>query len=345
MPAPITTYRSLGYVGMVRETTPGTSQAPSVFFKFIEAPTLKPDQTIQYYRNGNVRDMTVALKETFQHKGGFKCLAYADEGAALTAWSFGKDTKTGGGDPYTHTITLLDTLPWLGAEIGYAEDGVTNGMVDRIVDAKINQLVIEGMAGKQIFLTPDMVGETSAFQGTTPTAQTFNDGATEGPYTFQQSAFTMTSLGSDSSTMQGQIQSFKITLQQNLQAVYGPGTLVPIGIVEKGRDCFLEFVVVFTGPSIYELGYFGAASAVTTPSTTIGTGTFLIKATAVAASPGPERSYAITAALFDIQEVRPLIAPNADLMIVSVKGRMRRNGSTYPLAAVAINGQSTAYTA
>lgn len=343
MAAPIITYRALGYVGLVRETTPGTGQAPSKFFKFLEPVSFKPKQEIQYYRDGNVRDMTVALKETFRHEGSFKCLTYADEGAALCAWAFGKDTLTGAGDPYTHTLSLLDTLPWLGAEIGYAEDAQTTvlGMVDRIVDLKIASLVIEGQAGKQIYLTPTMIGLLSDFQNVTPTTQTFNDAVAMGPYTFQQSVFTLTTLGSDSAVMAGQIQSFKITLDQNLQPVYGPAQLPPIGAVERGRDCLLEFVVVFAGNTIYRLGYLGAVGG-TTPSVTIGTGTFSVKATCQAS---PEHSMTLTCNNFDIQEVEVLLQPNAELCVVSVKGRMKKVSTTYPLTAVFLNAVNAAYTA
>lgn len=343
MPAPITAYRSLGYVGLVREATPGTGEAPTKFFKFLEPVSLKPAQTIQYYRNGNERDMTVALKETFRHEGSFKALAYADEGAALCAWAFGKDTITGAGDPYTHTLSLLDTIPWLGGEIGNAEgtQATTVALVDRIVDMKIASLVIEGQAGKQIYLTPTFIGLVSDFKDTTPTAQTFNDGVANGPYTFQQSVFTMTSLGSDSSTMQGQIQNFKITLDQNLEAIYGPAQLAAIGAVERGRDAMLEFDVVFASSSIYRLAYFGGTSG-TAASATIGTGTFAVKATCQAA---PEHSMLITCNNFDLLSAEVLLAPNADLCVVKVKGRMKKVSTTYPLTAVFLNAVSAAYTA
>ncbi len=343
MPAPITTYRSLGYVGLVRETVPGTGQAPTKFYKFIDNPTLRAQQTIQYYRNGNMRDFNVALKETAFYKGGLKCLMYADEGAALLAWCFGKDVVSGVGDPYTHTITLLDTLPWLGGEVGRAEDSVatTNQMVDRIVDAKLAQLVIEGQAGKQIYATPEVEGLVAAYQNTTPTTQSFNDGATQGPFTFQQSVFTMTSLGSDSSTMAGQIQEFKITLNQNTQIVYGPAQLPGIGIVEKGRQIDLEFTVVFAGATIYRLGYFGGVGG-SAFDAAVGTGNFEVKATAAL---GPERSVDITCTNFDIMSVDVLLAPNADLCVAKVTGRLRYASATLPLSAVVKNGVSAQYTA
>lgn len=343
MPAPITVYRSLGYVGMVREATPGTGEAPTKFFKYLEPVSFKPQQQIQYYRNGNERDMTVALKETFRHEGSFKALVYADEGAALMAWAMGKDTLSGAGDPYTHTLTLLDTIPWLGAEVGNAEgtQATTVALVDRIVDVKIASLLIEGQAGKQIYMTPTLIGLTSDFKDTTPTTQVFNDAAAMGPYTFQQSVFTMTSLGSDSSTMAGQIQNFKILLSQNLEPVYGPAQLPPIGAVERGRDCTLEFDVVFSGNTIYRLAYFGSTAG-TAASATVGSGTFSIKATC---NGSPEHSMTITCNNFDIASVDILQAPNADLCIVKVKGRMKKVSTTYPLTAVFLNAVSAAYTA
>ena len=342
-PAPITTYRSLGYVGLVREATPGTGEAPSKFYKFIEPVSLKAVQDVMIYRDGNVRDLTVPLKQTAHYEGSFKALAYADEAAALTAWAMGKDTISGAGDPYTHTLTLLDTLPWLGGELGYAEDAMTTvvGMVDRIIDAKISQLVIEGAAGSQVFLTPTIQGLKADFQNTTPTAQVFNDGSGQGPYTFQQSVFTFTNLGSDSATLQGQVQSFKITLNQNNLVVYGPAQLPGIGIVERGREISLEFVVVFSTNSLYRVGYFGGTSG-TAFLETIAAGTFNIVATCQAS---PLHNMSITCNAFDVEEVTPILNPNAELMTFAVKGRCVKVGATYPMTAIFKNAVNAAYTA
>lgn len=343
MAAPITANRSLGYIGFAREVTPGTGLAPNKFYKWL-SHSLLPKQTIQYHRDGNVRDMTVALKEMFHHAGGFKSLFYMDEGGAMLAWAFGADSVAGGSAPYTHTITLSDSIPWICGEIGYYEgSAATILMTDRIVSSKVNQLVIEGDAGHEIFITPDFVGETSAFQDASPTSVTFADTAVNGPLMFQQSVFTLTSgFGADYATMAGQIQKFKLTITQNLEAVYGPNSLVPIGILEKGRDVHGDFTVVFSTADVYQQAYFGGNSG-TTPSATIGVGGFEVKGT-TSAGP-PEYSADITCNLFQIEAAEPMLNPNAELAIMHITGRMIRSGATYPMSAVVKNAQATQYTA
>lgn len=339
MPAPITGYRSIGYVGVAQETTPGTSVAPAFFFKFLN-DNLTPQQQIAYFRDGNVRDLTVALKETFHHQGSLQHLVYVNEGAAMLAYAMGADSIVGAGDPYTHTLTLADTLPYLSVEKGYFETQAGGlQLVDRLVSCKVTKLTIEGAAGKEILFTPEIIGTTSEFKGTTPTAQSFTDTpATQGPWMFHQSVFTFTSgFGSDYATIAGQVQNFKITLDNQVQAVYGPNSLVPIGLIENAREVDLEFSVVFNTNDGYVDAFFNGG---TSPSATITTGSFTIKGTIAAA---PEHSMQLVCALADVNMYDVRLDPNAKLAVAKFTCKVRRNGSTYPLAAVVKNAQSTAY--
>ena len=341
MPAPITGYRTIGYIGAAQETTPGTPVAPSKFYKFL-TDNLSPQQVIRNFRDGNVRDVTVAVKETFHHEGGFQHLVYVDEGGAMLAWAMGADTVTGGMDPYTHTLTLADTLPYLSVEKGYFETQAGGlQLVDRLVSCKVTKLVINGKAGSEILFTPEIIGITSDFKGTTPTSQTFVDTpATQGPWMFHQSVFTFTTgFGTDYATIAGQVQDFTLTIDNQVEAVYGPNSLVPIGLIENAREVTLEFSVVFSGLTGYAQTFFGAAAGVA-PSATITTGSFTVKGTIAAA---PEHSITLVAALADVHMYDIALDPDAKVAIAKFTCEIRRSGSTYPLSAVVMNAQSADY--
>ncbi len=334
---PATAFRRLGYIGGAKQASQGTGVVPTYFWKFLKHAVL-PDQKISSYRDGNVRDLTFELKEILKWGGSFQTFFYANEGAALLCWAMGDDAITGAGDPYTHTLTLTDALPWLSIELGmYQDSAAAYQLVDRVVDAKINKLTIEGEASKPLLLTPDIIGLTSAKQGAAATV-TFSDGAGQGPMTFLQSVFTITG-PTDAATLAGQVQKFKLDLDQKLWFIPGPNSLVPIGLLEQGREVGLTFDAVFSGPTIYLLTYYGATGG-TAPAAALGAGSFDVKATCQAA---PEHSAQITAGALNFHVAKLEIAPDGNVAMAQITAQPLKSGATMPLAAVVKNAKATAY--
>lgn len=337
---PVTVFRRLGYVGAAKQASQGTGVAPTKFWKLVKH-ALVPSQKIGYYRDGNVRDLTFGLKELINFAGAIQTYLYADEGAALLAWALGLDTISGVADPYTHTLSFVDSLPWLSVEVGYYMDsGGVIQLTDRVIDTKVGKLTVDAEATKPALLTADFVGMTSAKQ-VAPATVTFNDTpATQGPSTFLQGVFTITG-PTDAATLQLQVQKAKIEVDQKLLPVPGPNSVVPIALLEQARQVNLTFDAAFSGPSIYQLAYYGAAAG-TAPAAALGSGTLDLKFTAAAA---PEHSQDFNLAALDFTIVKLEINPDAGLAMASVTAQPRRSGATYPLAVICKNAFATSYTA
>jgi len=334
-----TAYRRLGYLGAAKETPQGTPVAPAKFFKFLRE-SFVASQDFGHYRDPNNRDITFTLKEKFGYAGSFQTFLYSDEGAALLTWALGADAVSGASDPWTHTITLADNLPYLTVEAGFFEDltasPTISGLIDRVTDCKIGSLQIDAETGKPVLLTADLVGVTSVKQAT-PATVTYADALANGPAVFHQGVFTITG-PSDAATLQGQVQKFSMKCNQNLQPVFANG-LVAIGIVEQAREFEFNMSVVFSGPSIYQLAYYGTASG-TVPSATLGTGTFDALFTVQAA---PLHTFDLNMAALTFTVVKLEINPDAQVAVAEIVAKPRKSGATLPLEVIVKNAVSVAY--
>lgn len=332
---PAVVYRRLGYIGAAKQTSQGTPVAPSRFFKFTRHAFVA-DQTITSYRDPNTRDRTFNLKELFKFAGTFQTFLYSDEGGALLAWAMGADNVTGASDPYTHTISFADGLPWLSFELGqYMDNSGAYGLIERVQDCKLTGLQIEGEAGKPVLLTPDIIGITVAKQ-TNGATVTYSAGGGE-PMTFTQGVFTITG-PSDASVLQGQIQKFSVGIKNNVQPVQA-NAFTAISLLETAREVDLSLTAVFSGPSVYQLTYFGGPSA-TAPSPTLGSGSLTIVITAQAA---PEHSVTLTLGALDFSVVKLEMNPDGNVAKADITAIPRKSGATMPLAVTVKNAVAQAY--
>lgn len=329
----VTLYRDLAYLGAVKQSALGSPGAPTKFF-VLQNCAFIPSPKVTDFRTGNQRDIGFSVKEEWLYKGAFKTFLYADEGAALFAWLMGKDTKTGAGDPWTHTLDLsVDALPYLSFEASYFE----NGLIDRVQDCKIARLMLESEAGKEAMLTVDLLGGAPARQSSGATVS-FSNGASEGPMMMHQAAITLTG-PTDASTLQGQVRKVTLVVDPGINPEYGPGVYAPIAQFEQARLITVKLDVLFSGDSIYRLTHFGGTSG-TAPSATVGTGAFEIKYTSQAS---PEHSIDITTGYLNWKNASPTGKVDAKTGIMTIEAVAYKSGSNYPLAVVAKNGFSTAY--
>lgn len=333
-----TPVRSIGYIGTAVQTVQGTAVAPAYFHKYRkDAFIIK--QKNNHWRDGNVRDLTYSLKNELSYAGSWEGPLFPAEGGQVCAVAMGLDSISGAGDPYTHTLTLTDNLPYCTVEKGMyvANAGGNPIILERTKDCKISKLEISGKAGGDIILTPSWIGCTSTIPSVATV--TFTDPlAANGPATFSQSAFTIAG-PTDAAVLAAQIQDFKLTLDQGLQELWGPNQLTPIGLVETARVVTVDFNVQFAGNTLYLLTYYGATGG-TVPSATIGTGTFELLAT-VQAAPLHTLDFLVGAADFEMAQVG--LDPNAKPGLYKVQMMGRRASSTYPLAITVKNFVAAAY--
>lgn len=330
----VTTKRRLGYLGLKKETTPGTGVAPQYFYKPSGDVLVQQSQTLMEIRNGNQRDLTAHVKTEIHEAGNFKALWYASEGAALLAYSLGADAVTGASDPYTHTITLADNIPYISVEQGIAE----NSAVLRGVGCKVADLTMDVAVNEPAYLTATILGVTED-DSQSAASVTFTDSTANGPFMFNQGTVTFTG-PTDASTLQAQMVRCQVKLMQAARQIPVVGYITPQAVLEEARTVEGSVEFVWTGPSIYELAYNGGASA-TAPSATVGSGSL---AFTLATGASPARSVAVTLANVDFLEVSaPRINADASEATVTATFRAKRVSSTMPISVVALNGDSAAY--
>ncbi len=328
-------FRNLGYIGFGLQSAEGVAVPPDKFVKFMRS-SLIPQQTVQDYPNGNTRDITFSLKESMVYAGNVESLLFADEGGALMAWAMGSDSISGMSDPYTHLLELTDNLPFVTCEVEHAD----GQLIDRLVDGKINFFELSwDVPGKALIGNFDFMGAGAERQLSASTP-TFNDAPTEGPFSFLDCVFTITG-PTDAAVMALQIQKGSIRITQNVKAIYGPGSLTPIFLLETNRIVTANFDVMLSSADLYALTYYGA-NAGTDPSRVIGTGTLELKAS-IAAAPD-ERSIDVVIPALNWKVATPSGPdPQAQAAVLSVQSTALRQGDVLPITITVKNGISSSY--
>lgn len=329
----ITVFRSTGYIGADRQTVQGTPVAPTKFFK-PKKQQFVIDQALEEIRNGNTRDINNLVKLWVHGKGAFQTYMYVDEFAFLLSHAMGKDTISGAGDPYSHALTLLDALPFSSFETAFAE----NQLLVRWTDCKINTLTVSAKVAELALVDVDLQGSTTSVP--TAATPTFSDGITEGPMVFHQGVFTLTG-PTDAAVVNAQVQEVTVVLDNGLQFVMGPNSIVPIYQLETVRKITVKFTAAFSGPNLYQLTYLGA-NAGTVPSSVTGTGSLTLKFTSAAS---PEHSVLLTFPQFAFTDAKPMYDPTAKLATMAVEATAYRSGATLPMTATVKNAISVQYTA
>lgn len=109
------------------------------------------------------REATLVLKRSQLYMGELACYPRATEAGFIAAGILGagSDSVSGGGAPYTHTITPKGSPAYYSAEFGLLD----SSLVYRAQDCAFDRLVIECSAGKPVKFTVHYLGGPAANQG------------------------------------------------------------------------------------------------------------------------------------------------------------------------------------
>ena len=173
-----------GYLGIAVQANKGSAVATSTFFVKYDEANLVPEMDRTPLKEGGDDELiNTVVKNSHKCPFSFKAIARPQMLAYLYAAILGADTKSGTGDPYTHELTrLAGGRQWLTL---YRK--VATGVVVRYTDAKIEKIMIEADAGKEVVVTvegnalsPDILTaeETESYEAGKPFV--FYDG--EGRY-------------------------------------------------------------------------------------------------------------------------------------------------------------------
>lgn len=258
--------------------------------------------------------------------------AQAENAGLFAAQILGSDTVTGSGDPYTHGLIPHAVPPATGGPYMTVERGFAGTeLIDRVQDCVIDQIEIEGEAGRPIMFTLTMQGIKSEAQSS---AATVTLEAGNLIPLFYQGTY---SLGGATTGAAAQIQKFKFTFSNHHAIVqsesFTPDLLLPTELEARG-----EFDVVFYDKALYRKVYKNAS---TSDSYLVGSDALSFTFT-MQGSPARQLVIAIGKAEYVTAQPNPALNTE-ELKQHVVWNAVRPSALTDFLQFAVLNAQSTAY--
>jgi hypothetical protein len=237
---------SNGYLGFARQGTEGTGVAPTTFLRLSTAESLEQVQDILEVRSLYAdREIDAIYKTAHKPGGSFQTYARPFLGAELLAYCLGNDSVSANA-VVTHTITKGNTIPWISIERQLDN-------VERFIDCKINQIVINGASGQPVTMEVSFMACDSAIQGSAAT----DVYETDEPFMFYDGTYTL-----DSGAIT-KITAFTITINNNLELIQTTSYKTD-DILEGPFDVKIAMTLKFeASETLYPAVYFGGSTALT----------------------------------------------------------------------------------
>ena len=226
-------------LGIKKESTPGTYVAPSTTQDFMYGVTVKLEDII--FSNLDESYQGVAAK-TIGFFPGFRYAKITIEGpfsqlasGNLLMAAMGTDNKTGAGDPFTHTITLLNTGAAPSYSISWFDGSIaTTRAVENAYLQELNlSYATQGLFKNQAVF----IGKYVDVAQTKPTA-TYDTAPHYIPY---ENALTLNSVAN------GRLITFDMKIAREVEPIFGSTGTQDISAISQGRMTVkgkLGFVVV-----------------------------------------------------------------------------------------------------
>jgi Phage tail tube protein len=148
---------NVGWAWQSVKGTPAGASANRLWLSGGEQPhaeTVKED----FEETTGLRMLQDAYISTAEGTGSPEHFVMPDSIGSLLYGVLGGQAITGAGDPWTHTLTPANTLPY-----GTVWRSIGQGLFERFTDCKLGHLKIHGESGKPLRVTPTWMGGTSAF--------------------------------------------------------------------------------------------------------------------------------------------------------------------------------------
>ncbi len=152
------------YFGFGKQSAMGTAVAPTGFPRWLDGSRLTPEVRSETLREGTgSREATLLLKRSQIYRGELLCYPRSIEAGFIAAaiLGAGSDSVSGGGAPYTHTITPKGSPAYYSAEFGLLD----SSLVYRAQDCVFDRLTIECEAGRPVKFTAKYAGGGATSQG------------------------------------------------------------------------------------------------------------------------------------------------------------------------------------
>lgn len=175
------------------------------------------------------------------------------------------DVADAGAGPYTHTYTEINVLPSLtlvtGSEIG------DNDEVSVLLGAKIGSASITATQGELVRVRLETVYKTETLATSGVGSQVAE---TETPFNFAHGTLTI-------GTTVNAVQSIELTVNHNLENLYGLGSRLLVNPIEKAREYNFRMNVAFNDVTTLLTKFLGTSSAPSDPNTPSPSATLVLE--------------------------------------------------------------------
>lgn len=259
------------YVALGPQSAAGTPQdttANYVFARWIEGTEGLTHDRVQTTERegGDGQDLGLAYVEHHTGKGNAVVYARPEITAKILGWALGAGSVTSAAStwPYTHELYPANEARLLTYE-AFAPQGAVG---ERMVDSKIQEVVIEGEHGKPIKITVSVNGGDSPYQRAVGSARTVSY-ETDDPFFFNTGSHMVAIAGAAVAMDEVTRWSVTFTRAQD-EEVFGVG-YGRKAITDINRNVALEFTRRFLSATAHNAVLYGGGSAV---APTVATGAF-----------------------------------------------------------------------
>lgn len=238
--------------------------------------------------------------------------------------AFGTQVDSGVADPWTHTITLAESLSYY----TFSRE-VSDTLFEQFDDCKVNELTVSAEAGSPLVATLDVVGRSATRLTAAPT---YPASGSDTPQNFN---FATVTLNGAATSLVG---SFEFTLSQGV-SVQQTDDVKPYDVVEGLREVTLGFSLIFETLDEYNKFHYGSAAGTAQAGTVFTTtADTKFKFDLAGATPAREIEFTFPKLAYEEFPVEP--DPGGDPIVVDVRARAQRHANGL-VSAVVKNGVAT----
>jgi len=240
------------YVNYGYEATYGTAVAGSRTFGHGVKITHDRKNTMEKIYGLGARNAATTVAKKYE---GTADVEFIMSNGSFFRAMLGAEADAGGG-PYTHTFTEANTIPSIsiltGTELGTTDE------VTALLGVKVNSASITAAVNEAVKVRLSCFYKTETLATSGIGSQVAE---TEVPFTFAQGSLSV------GGTTIGFVQSVELTMNNNLEGVWGLGSRIKAAEVEKTREYNLSMTVSFSDVSLLLQTFFGAAGGPLATST------------------------------------------------------------------------------
>jgi len=239
-----------GYSGVCNygfETTFGTvaSSLNRVFGYGVKVSTHSRKNNMKAVYGIGSRNAVTNVAEQYEGSVSFEFNLDADNSAWLRAVLGSAPTDAGSG-PYTHTYYESNVLSSFSVVVG-ANVG-TNEYVSTLIGVKVNTATITAAVNEPVTVKLDCLYTTETVALTGIPSQVSTNGT---PLNFADGVLTV------GGVTIGFVKSVELTVNNNLEMVWGLGSRYAVASVEKTRKYDVKLTAVFSDPTLLLSTFFG----------------------------------------------------------------------------------------